>query len=74
MALQISQYMTCTISRNQIKNWVVIMSIAISSFYVILSYNEDVTAQSTTTADNEFMNKFIGLTNVRCVNKSYQHS
>jgi hypothetical protein len=73
MTLQISQQMTCNISRNQIKNWAVIMSITISSFYVILSYNEDVTAQSTTTADNEFMNNFIGLTNKSgALTNSYQ--
>jgi len=73
MALQISQHMTCTIRRNQVKNWAVIMSITISFCYIILSFNEDVTAQSTTTADNEFMNNFIGLTNKSgALTNSYQ--
>lgn len=73
MTLQISQTMPCSIGRIQIKNWAMILFITISFFYVVLSDNDDVTAQSTNTADNEFMNNFIGLTNKSgALTSSYQ--
>jgi hypothetical protein len=73
MPLQLSQHITSIISRNQIKNWAMILSIIISFFYVILSDYDEVLAQSTKTADNEFMNNFIGLTNKSgALTNSYQ--
>jgi hypothetical protein len=73
MPLQLSQHITSIISRNQIKNWAMILSIIISFFYVILSDYDEVLVQSTKTADNEFINNFIGLTNKSgALTNSYQ--
>ena len=48
---------------NQIRNWIMLTSITISVLYLILSTAGAVTAQSGDSNDQEFLSKFVELTN-----------
>lgn len=73
MTYQISRNKSRIVYGNQIRNWTVAASITISLLYIILSDVEDVTAQLAVTTDNEFLGKFIGLTNKSgALTNSYQ--
>ena len=64
---------SCIVYGNQIRIWTVTASITISLLFIILTTVEGVTAQSAVTTDDEFLSKFVGLTNKSgALTNSYQ--